>query len=75
MTAIELETKTTTIAQDKREGLTPLRMLATMLHTIAQTVTDTVTALHDRSLPTLQLIGRDLLGSIECLRETIGDII
>jgi hypothetical protein len=74
MVTIKRKTETTTVAQHQREGFTPLRTLATMFHTIAQTITDAVTTLHDRTFPTLQFIGC-LLCSVEVCRETIGDVI
>ena len=46
-----------------------------MLDTIAQGVADTVAALHDGTIATLQFIGRQVFGTIELLGEAVRYII
>ena len=46
-----------------------------MLDTITQGVADTVAALHDGTIATLQFIGRQVLGTIELLGEVVANII
>ena len=46
-----------------------------MLDTIAQGVADTVAALHDGTVTTFEFIGRQVLGTIELLGESVGYII
>ena len=75
MTAIEFETEATTVAQDERQWLAPGRTLSTVFDAVPQTVTDTMTALHDRTIATLQLIGRQRISAIEGCRLVVGDII
>ena len=72
---IKLKTETATVAYLKIERLTPLRALTTMLYAIAHAVTQTVTALHQRSFPTLQLKGRRRLNAVEVTCLLVGYII
>ena len=63
-----------TITQDEKEGLTPVRLSATIPDTIADRIADAMTTLHDWTITTFQFEGRLLLGSVEALGEAVGDI-
>ena len=53
----------------------PSGALATVFDAIAEGISDTMTALHDRTIATFQLVGRQSLGAVELLGETVGDIV
>ena len=53
----------------------PSWALTSVFDAIAKGIADAVTTLHDRTVATFQLVGRQSLGTVELLGEVVGDII
>jgi hypothetical protein len=50
MLTVEFQLETTTITKDKRKGLSPLRTLTTILHTITKGISYAIPTLHYRPI-------------------------
>jgi hypothetical protein len=75
VTTIKLKRKHATVGESQREGLAPLMARGGVLQTIAQRITDAMTALHDGAVATPQLVGRRTLGTVEGCCLAVGNII
>ena len=75
MPAIELKTEAAAVGQAQRERFTPTGRLTTMLYAIAKGVAKTMAALHERTVATLELVGRNRRYAIELTGLTIGNIV
>ncbi len=67
MFTIKLQTEAMAISQSQEKRFLPLGFLATVLNAITQREAQAMATLHQRSIPTLQLVGRYSVSSIKLL--------
>ena len=74
MLTVELKAEASAVTQTQEQRLAPLGLTPAMLDTVAQGIAQAMATLHQRTLATMQLVGRHVGQSVKLLRQAVGDV-